>query len=135
MDDGWLSAIRRSSSKSIPFASSSIDRALPLIFLTYDGHMARSVSLQELIASGRLHPGQRLVADHRGVRHSAELTADGSIRVEHGDSFPSPSSAAASITGHNTNGWRFWGIELGDRVEPLADLRLPPREPRRLSNA
>jgi hypothetical protein len=49
--------------------------------------------------------------------------ADGSIRLDGGESFRSPSRAAAHITGHNTNGWRFWGVDLGDRVEPLATVR------------
>jgi hypothetical protein len=78
-------------------------------------------SLQLLISAGRLAPGQRLVGTHRGTRHTAEVTSDGAIRIDVGGSFKSPSSAAGSITGHNTNGWQFWRTESG---EPLADLRV-----------
>jgi hypothetical protein len=78
-------------------------------------------SLQELIAAGRLTPGQRLVATHRGTRHTAEVTVDAAIRIDGGGAFKSPSSAAGSITGHNTNGWQFWRIEQSG--EPLARLR------------
>jgi hypothetical protein len=83
--------------------------------------MARN-SLQELIAAGRLIPGQRLVATHRGTRYAAEVTADAAIRIDGGGSFKSPSSAARSVTGHNTNGWQFWRVE--ENGAPLAHLRV-----------
>src|SRR5438034_333020 len=86
---------------------------------SYDAVMARG-SLQELIAAGRLAPGQRLVAIHRGTRHSAEVTADGSIRLNGGQSFRSPSAAARGVTGNSVNGWRFWGVERNGQIEPLA---------------
>jgi Restriction Enzyme Adenine Methylase Associated len=78
-------------------------------------------SLRDLISAGRLAPGERLVATHRGARYSAEVTAEAAIRIDGGGSFKSPSSAAGSITGHNTNGWQFWRIEQTGK--PLAYLR------------
>ena len=87
--------------------------------------VARS-SLKELIAAGLLTPGQRLVAIHRGARHTAEITAEGVVRVDGDGLFRSPSSAAGSITGHNTNGWQFWHIEQSGK--PLADARPAPTD-------
>jgi hypothetical protein len=78
-------------------------------------------SLGELIGTGHLAPGQRLVATHRRTHYAAEVTTDGSIRIDGDGVFKSPSSAAASITGHNTNGWQFWRTEHNGRA--LADLR------------
>jgi hypothetical protein len=82
-----------------------------------------SVSIQELIAAGRLSAGDQLFGTHRGSRYSAELLADGRIRMADGQSFSSPSYAARHVTGRNTNGWRFWGVDRGGRTEQLAALR------------
>src|SRR4051794_1931891 len=104
----------------IPRMSCLHGRILRLVG-SYDPDVARA-SILNLISAGRLSPGQRLVASHRGARHSAEVIADGAIRIDGGESFKSPSSAAGSITGHNTNGWQFWRTESGERLANLRSL-------------
>ena len=79
-------------------------------------------SIRHLVSAGRLTPGERLIATHRGMRHSAEVTVDGAIRIDGGGSFKSPSNAAGIITGHDTNGSRFWRTESGKPARGSARL-------------
>jgi hypothetical protein len=94
------------------------------IILRVAGQRGRSsVTVRELLVRGQLRAGERLVGTHRGNRHAAEVLPDGRIRVADGQSFSSPSYAARHVTGHNTNGWRFWTVDRGGRAEELASLR------------
>ncbi|MER5935440.1 hypothetical protein [Streptomyces sp. NPDC002054] len=83
----------------------------------------RRGGLLPLIESGRLRANQRLVWKRRnhGEEYHATVLANGEIRLEHDNSrHRTPSSAAASITGYQINGWNVWETEQG---EFLAELR------------
>jgi hypothetical protein len=82
--------------------------------------------LEELLSRGKLRAGERLVGTHRGTEHSAELLADGRIRVADGESFKSPSYAARHITDRSTNGWLFWSVDRYGQKRPLASFRDQP---------
>jgi Restriction Enzyme Adenine Methylase Associated len=78
----------------------------------------RRLTLHDIIESGRLQVGSQIEADYVGERHTAELLADGRIRL--GDeTYGSLSSAGAAVKqavrGPNlpdsvraTDGWVFW---------------------------
>jgi len=77
-----------------------------------------SVSLRDLVASGRLAPGTMLVP--RGTDSAgrvATITDAGFIRLD-GIDHASPSGAGKAVLGRSVNGWRLWrlpdGRELGD---------------------
>jgi len=82
--------------------------------------MRSAVSLAELLAARLVHPGAPLHGLSRGRRFAARVQADGSILVAGKGRFDSPSLAANSVVGSNTNGWTFWRLEDG---RTLADLR------------
>jgi hypothetical protein len=78
----------------------------------------RHVTLQDVIASGRLQAGARLEADYRGQHHTAELLADGQIRLA-GQTHRTLSSAGVAVkravlgpdipkSVYSTDGWVFW---------------------------
>jgi len=82
------------------------------------GGAERHVTLQDLIASGRLQAGSRLEADYRGQHHTAELLADGQIRLA-GQTHRTLSSAGGAVkravhgpgipkSVYSTDGWVFW---------------------------
>jgi len=57
--------------------------------------------------------GTTLTARHRGQPHTAVLVEakdrPGGRAVKYGEQFfPSLSAAGRAITGHATNGWKFW---------------------------
>jgi hypothetical protein len=73
-----------------------------------------TVSLADLIRSGELRPG-RLVGEHLGQEYTAQLTAAGTVRLESGAEFASPSAAAmTALDRPSWNGWTFWAIEHRD---------------------
>jgi hypothetical protein len=78
----------------------------------------RRVTLQDVMASGRLQAGCRIEADYRGQHHVAELLADGRVRLA-GQMYRSLSSAGAAVKQAvlgpeipqsiwATDGWVFW---------------------------
>jgi Restriction Enzyme Adenine Methylase Associated len=78
----------------------------------------RHVTLQDVMASGRLPAGSRLEADYRGQHHTAELLADGHIRLA-GQTHRTLSSAGGAVkravlgpdipkSVYSTDGWVFW---------------------------
>lgn len=80
------------------------------------GPLARqaTVSLADLIRSGALRPG-RLVGEHLGQEYTAQLTPAGTLRLESGAEFASPSAAAmTALDRPSWNGWTFWAIEHRD---------------------
>jgi hypothetical protein len=73
-----------------------------------------TVSLADLIRSAALRPG-RLVGEHLGQEYTAQLTAAGTVRLESGAEFASPSAAAmTALDRPSWNGWTFWAIEHRD---------------------
>lgn len=89
-----------------------------------------AVDIAQLVAAGWLEPGTQLTTRHPTSKYAgvtASVAQDGRIFV--GDSpFATPSAAAVSITGTETNGWWWWvvattGKSLQDvRAEYLASL-------------
>jgi hypothetical protein len=89
----------------------------------------RRLTLRDVIASGRLQVGGRIEADYMGERHTAELLADGRIRLQ-GETYASLSSAGVAVkeavrgpdipdTVRATDGWAFWranDVRAGDNV-------------------
>jgi hypothetical protein len=76
------------------------------------------VTLKDVMASGRLPAGSRLEADYRGQHHTAELLADGHIRLA-GETHRTLSSAGVAVkravlgpdipkSVYSTDGWVFW---------------------------
>ncbi len=72
---------------------------------------------------GKLEPGTKLVARHKGTEHRAEVVAgdqDGKVRyrLEDGREFKSPSAAGSAVMdGTACNGWRFWSV-VSDEPKP-----------------
>jgi hypothetical protein len=75
-----------------------------------------------LVDLGLVAPNARLVASHRGNHYSARLTAEGHIVVESGETFTSPSGAAAAVLERPSwPGWTFWRVELPDGTTATLD--------------
>jgi hypothetical protein len=69
-----------------------------------------AVSLGDLLRIGALRPA-RLVGEHLGIEYVAELTPRGTVRLESGAEFTSPSAAAmTALDRPSWNGWTFWSI-------------------------
>jgi hypothetical protein len=67
-------------------------------------------SLADLVRTGALQPGP-LVGEHLGTEYTAELTADGTVRLDTGAEFASPSAAAmTALDRPSWNGWTFWSV-------------------------
>jgi hypothetical protein len=76
------------------------------------------VTLTELLRAGVLRPG-RLVGEHLGTEYFAELTPHGTVRLDTGAEFTSPSAAAmTALDRPSWNGWTFWAVQhaSGDRT-------------------
>lgn len=70
-----------------------------------------AVSLAELLRAGVLRPG-RLIGEHLGTEYVAELTPHGTVRLDSGAEFTSPSAAAmTALDRPSWNGWTFWAVE------------------------
>jgi hypothetical protein len=81
------------------------------------------VSLRELVVLRLLRAGEKVVGRHKGVTHTAQVEADGRIRVSTGELFPSPSKAAMYVIDRQScNGWTFWRLDR-DRSCTLHDVR------------
>ncbi|MCW3836578.1 DUF4357 domain-containing protein [Sphingomonas canadensis] len=63
----------------------------------------------------RLPEGTKLRARYKGVPYIAEIKGGHWIDMA-GQSQPSPSAAASSITGNNVNGLKFWEAQLPGEV-------------------
>lgn len=71
----------------------------------------KKIRISDLIAAGALEPGMSLFPRGRSFRDRvATLLADGRIEIE-GKAFGSPSDAATSLKGHQTNGWWFFLVD------------------------
>lgn len=82
-----------------------------------------SVDVAQLVSSGWLEAGTELTTRHPGSKYhgvTASVSQDGRIYV--GDEpFVTPSAAAVSITGTETNGWWWWIVAATGKS--LQDLR------------
>ena len=81
----------------------------------------RRLDLADLLGAGLLTPGMTLYPGSRKYQgRGATLLPDGHIDVD-GMTYPRPSPAASSITGHPTNGWWFFRVDkMGGR--PLREV-------------
>jgi hypothetical protein len=78
--------------------------------------------LSLLIAVGKLRIGEKLVwpRPRRGKTHHATVLRDGSLELEDGRVFRSPSGAAKALADHEINGWRQWRrASDGTRLDQL----------------
>lgn len=73
------------------------------------------VGLADLLSAGFLQPGMPLYARNRkSPEIVGTLLPDGRVEV-HGQAFATPSEAAASLTGHATNGWWYLLVQASPR--------------------
>ena len=80
-----------------------------------------SVKMQDLVEAGLLHDGDELICATASGPYQdvgATVRGDGGIEIE-GQSYPSPSGAAKSVTGHSEDGWTFWGLSDGRTLDDL----------------
>jgi hypothetical protein len=70
-----------------------------------------------LIMSGRLPSGTTL--HHQGPRYSGRATVtDNGLRVR-GRTYQTPTGAAKAITNGEVDGWIFWKLPSGERLDTL----------------
>ncbi|MFC3995195.1 DUF262 domain-containing protein [Nocardiopsis sediminis] len=82
------------------------------------------VTVAQLIDSGTLSAGDELFGTNKRVRYSATVLAGGRIRVESGEVFTAPSTAAAFVLNRQSaNGWTFWNVNTVDGKTDLKTLR------------
>lgn len=73
------------------------------------------VGLSDLIAAGYLTVGSPLFARKRkSAEPVGALLADGRLEIQ-GTMFSTPSEAAATLTGHSTNGWWYFLVQVSPR--------------------
>lgn len=79
----------------------------------------RVTELQSVV---RRHGSQTLTFKslRRRVNASAQLTEEGTIILENGDTFTDPDQAASAVAGRQMDGWKNWRTSEGHR---LGDLR------------
>jgi hypothetical protein len=85
-----------------------------------DGH---PIKIPDLMEAGLLQVGDRLrwVRPQKGEEYGAEITANGSILLDTGETYTSPSRAAMEAAGIPAyDGWYAWTVErLGKRLNDL----------------
>ncbi|MFG2467729.1 DUF4357 domain-containing protein [Streptomyces canus] len=71
----------------------------------------------DLLKAGSVLTFYQPRVDRRG---RAVVTGDGQLIVDgHPTPFPSPSNAAAAVTGNPINGWTLWHLEDGQTLDDL----------------
>lgn len=74
------------------------------------------VKFKELVDSGLILPGDRLVSTNSTWPATATVTEDGLILVN-GREFSAPSSAGMAVTGNKAvDGWNFWAVDKPGRT-------------------
>lgn len=84
----------------------------------------QEVPLTAMLASGVLKAGEelRFARPRKGVVHTAQVLADGQLRLADGRCYRTPAAAIAAAAGHTTtDGWRLWRCASDNRA--LMDLR------------
>lgn len=87
------------------------------------------IDFRHVVAVGLVAEGTRLRA-RSPHDASATVLADGRIQVS-GEVFDSPSGAGKSVRGGATNGWQFWILPDGRRLNSLKEPYLRLLEARR----
>jgi hypothetical protein len=83
---------------------------------------ATPLSLADLLRAGTLRPG-RLVGEHLGIEYYSELTPQGTVRLDTGAEFTSPSTAAmTALDRPSWNGWTFWAVEYPGGLRTKLDV-------------
>lgn len=79
---------------------------------------------RDLIALGLLRAGEKLYFRYKGAIQSAELLADGNVRLADGRVFRSLSAAAEAAKGSQADsGWNSWRVERGGLLVQLLEIR------------
>ncbi|MFC7484963.1 DUF262 domain-containing protein [Luedemannella flava] len=77
------------------------------------------ISISRLMERGFIPPEAALVGTFRDLDYHARVTHDGQIRLDSGELFDSPSSAAGGALNRGSwNGWTFWRVALPDGSNP-----------------
>lgn len=90
----------------------------------------RRISVGNLVARGLIKPGTRIACKQaRSSKGSviAHVTSQGTIKLESGEEFASPSAAARAVRGVTLNGWVTW--KEVDTGRTLAEIRRSAAEP------
>jgi len=81
-----------------------------------------TVTFKDLIAAGKLTPGDVLVFIDPVLQATATVRSDGRLELS-GVPYDYPSAAAAAVRGRSTNGWADWGLVREDGTITLMKLR------------
>ncbi len=77
------------------------------------------ITIMNLVEGGFMPPQAALVGTFQDLDYHARVTADGQLRLDSGEVFDSPSSAAgAALNRSSWNGWTFWRVVLPDGSTP-----------------
>ena len=87
-----------------------------------------TVTFKDLIAAGKLTPGDVLVFTDPVLQATATVRSDGRLELS-GVLYDFPSAAAAVVRGRSTNGWADWGLVREDGTITLMKLREELTEP------
>lgn len=100
------------------------DRGLPASqTVPSAGRKVYSWTIADLVAAGKLVPGEILRPAPRKYATTAVVGDDGTLEIE-GEVFQSPSSAAKRVTGNVADaGWNFWCAERDGQQVMLFTLR------------
>lgn len=80
---------------------------------------AEWVDFRDVVASGLITVGTRLIPRAEQLAHRvATVNSDGLLEID-GRSFETPSAAAVHVLGRTSNGWVFWRLEDGARIDDI----------------
>jgi len=85
--------------------------------------------LRDLILHGRLKIGTALTHPGRAYPDAHAIVVEGGIKVRN-SVYTTPSAAARAITGRPVDGWGFWRLPNGERLD---SLRPPERQTKWIS--
>lgn len=89
------------------------------VYVAAPGDLA-VIGILDLVKSGLIPSGAKLVSLNQVFAAKARVQTNGTILYD-GRSFSTPSAAAFAVRGGATNGWTFWGVDMGTMGKP-ADL-------------
>jgi hypothetical protein len=82
------------------------------------------VSFRQLVDAGLISPGAGLTGTRAGQQMTANVTAEGRIRLDTGGEFDAPSAAAiAALHVRSWNGWDFWRVNTPNGPVRLSRIR------------